>query len=187
MNRTKCPGQDTRYWKPGDIFEIPCANCGRIIEFFKDDASRKCPGCGNRIQNPRITLGCAEWCEHARECLGYDPVSINSGNARAETDASLCGSIVNSIKLRYGEESAIFINAVHALEKASALLKNNNSDPKIVKAAALLLEVDAQSAEEIMKNAGLDSVTIESVSEILNAYRNGHELDTPEFRIISSD
>ena len=24
----KCPGQDTRYWKPGDIFESPCPACG---------------------------------------------------------------------------------------------------------------------------------------------------------------
>ncbi|MCX5858726.1 MAG: HD domain-containing protein [Proteobacteria bacterium] len=73
MSKTICPGQDTRFWKPGDIFEVACGKCGRPVEFFKDDSSRRCPGCGQRVQNPRISLGCAQWCEHAKECLGYDP------------------------------------------------------------------------------------------------------------------
>lgn len=73
MNRSMCPGQDTRYWRPDDIFNVPCASCGTLIEFFKDDASRRCPKCSTRVQNPRLTMGCAQWCEHAEECLGYDP------------------------------------------------------------------------------------------------------------------
>ncbi|MBN2159160.1 MAG: hypothetical protein JW807_07175 [Spirochaetes bacterium] len=73
MNRTMCPGQDTRYWRPGDIFNVTCGSCGTSVEFFKDDASRRCPGCGIRVRNPRLTMGCAAWCRHARECLGYDP------------------------------------------------------------------------------------------------------------------
>ncbi|MBC2745136.1 MAG: HD domain-containing protein [Desulfosarcina sp.] len=39
----KCPGQDTLYWKPGAIYEVPCPNCGVNVEFFKDDTARKCP------------------------------------------------------------------------------------------------------------------------------------------------
>jgi hypothetical protein len=66
----KCPGQDTRNWKPGDIFESPCPGCGMPVEFFKDEAMRRCKGCGRRVRNPRLDLGCAEWCEHAAECLG---------------------------------------------------------------------------------------------------------------------
>ena len=73
MGRTYCPGQDTRFWKPGDIFEATCGKCGRPVEFFKDDSSRRCPGCGQKVQNPKISLGCAQWCEHAKDCLGYDP------------------------------------------------------------------------------------------------------------------
>ena len=33
----KCPGQDSRYWKPGAIFEALCPECGAGVEFFKDD------------------------------------------------------------------------------------------------------------------------------------------------------
>jgi len=73
MAKTMCPGQDTTFWKPGDIFEIPCVKCGFLVEFFKDDARRRCPNCGHTIQNPRLNQGCANWCEHAGECLGFDP------------------------------------------------------------------------------------------------------------------
>jgi len=34
MAKTMCPGQDTTFWKPGDIFEIPCVKCGFLVEFF---------------------------------------------------------------------------------------------------------------------------------------------------------
>ena len=47
MEQMKCPGQDTRYWKPEDIFSAQCPKCGAEIEFFKDDTTRKCPHCGH--------------------------------------------------------------------------------------------------------------------------------------------
>ncbi len=65
----KCPGQDTQHWQPGDIFEASCPQCGRSIEFFKDDASRRCKGCGARVPNPKLDFGCAESCAYADQCL----------------------------------------------------------------------------------------------------------------------
>lgn len=62
-----------RYWRPSDIFDIACAKCGTLIEFFKDDPKRKCPKCNSTIRNPKLSLGCAQWCDHAKECLGFDP------------------------------------------------------------------------------------------------------------------
>ena len=66
----RCPGQDTRFWKPEDIFDVVCPGCGAKVEFFKDDPKRKCIKCGVEIRNPNIRLGCAEWCEYATECTG---------------------------------------------------------------------------------------------------------------------
>ena len=68
----KCPGQDTRYWKPGDIFSLDCPNCGATIEFFKDEPRRRCKGCKKIVPNPKINLGCVEWCEYAEQCVGPD-------------------------------------------------------------------------------------------------------------------
>ena len=81
MAKTICPGQDTAFWKPGDVFEIPCVKCGCMVEFFKDDARRRCPSCGHNMQNPRLNQGCASWCEHAEECLGYGPI-IGSADSK---------------------------------------------------------------------------------------------------------
>lgn len=64
-----CPGQDTRYWTPEDIFDAPCASCGQAVEFFKDDLRRRCPHCQAWTVNPRNDLACAAWCPAAAECL----------------------------------------------------------------------------------------------------------------------
>ncbi|MHC4458747.1 MAG: hypothetical protein ACYS0I_17010 [Planctomycetota bacterium] len=66
----KCPGQDQRFWKPKDIFEVSCPDCGQTIEFFKDEPKLKCRKCGRMVVNPKIDLGCAEWCQYADQCIG---------------------------------------------------------------------------------------------------------------------
>ena len=66
----KCPGQNGASWKPEDVFEIECSGCGTQVEFFRDDAWRECPQCGQMVKNPRVNLGCAQWCGAAEQCLG---------------------------------------------------------------------------------------------------------------------
>ena len=44
--RPKCPGQDMRFWKPGDIFTVKCRSCGNEIEFWKDEPFLYCRKCG---------------------------------------------------------------------------------------------------------------------------------------------
>ena len=70
----RCPGQDRRFWKPEDVSEVQCPDCGQSVEFFKDEPKLKCPKCGRMIVNPRIDLGCAEWCQYAEQCLGVTMV-----------------------------------------------------------------------------------------------------------------
>jgi hypothetical protein len=64
----KCPGQDTRYWKGDDIFEITCPHCDNKVEFFKDDSSRKCKECENVVFNPKIKTDCFQYCKFADQC-----------------------------------------------------------------------------------------------------------------------
>ena len=66
----KCPGQNMRFWGPGDIFDVPCPQCGEAVEFFRDDSKRRCANCGKLIFNPRQNFSCAAWCPAARDCLG---------------------------------------------------------------------------------------------------------------------
>ena len=74
-----CPGQDMRYWKPEDIFTVPCPHCRAEIEFWKDEPVRQCPSCRKEVRNPKLDPGCAESCRHASECL--EPPSENTDPA----------------------------------------------------------------------------------------------------------
>ena len=64
-----CPGQDRSNWTPDDIFEVPCANCGATIEFFKDDAKRYCKACGTCNPNPKTGCGLRRLVRGRREVL----------------------------------------------------------------------------------------------------------------------
>ena len=73
MTDSHCPGQDMRNWKPEDISYVACPFCGDEIEFWKDEPKRACPSCKKEVPNPKIDLGCAEWCEHGDECREQRP------------------------------------------------------------------------------------------------------------------
>ena len=45
MTAPRCPGQNMQYWKPEDIFNVPCPFCRTEIEFFYDEPFRICPSC----------------------------------------------------------------------------------------------------------------------------------------------
>ncbi len=73
MSPPHCPGQNTQYWKPDDIYFIECPFCGGEIEFWKDEPVRVCPSCKKKVPNPKIDTGCAKWCDHADECQNPPP------------------------------------------------------------------------------------------------------------------
>ncbi|MFH1719904.1 MAG: hypothetical protein ABIF19_21330 [Planctomycetota bacterium] len=56
-NIHRCPREEQGFLKPQDIFEVQCPGCGRIAEFFRDDAKQKCHKCGQVIVNPRCQDG----------------------------------------------------------------------------------------------------------------------------------
>jgi hypothetical protein len=198
MSRIKCPGQDTRYWKPGDIFNLHCGTCGKIIEFFKDDVSRNCPECGNRVQNPKITVGCAQWCEHAAECLGYDPKSSISENGGNYLQKSIIGKIFDELAVRSGKDSGVYRNAESSLEKAGIMMKGGTADPKIVLPAVMLFEADfinmknlkseiksLPAAKEILKNAGFNNEEAKKICDLVLIVVKGENIDIPEFDIVN--
>jgi transcription initiation factor TFIIIB Brf1 subunit/transcription initiation factor TFIIB len=81
----KCPGQDQRFWKPEDIFEVKCPGCGETVEFFKDEPKIKCRKCGRMVANPKIDLGCAQWCLYAQQCLGGSAVKDKRDKNKHQT------------------------------------------------------------------------------------------------------
>lgn len=63
---SKCPGKLV----PRDLDSVlvPCPSCGRIVEFFTDEAKRICR-CGGVLLREALPR-CAEWCPAAAQCLG---------------------------------------------------------------------------------------------------------------------
>jgi len=70
----KCPGQEFGR-KPQDmVYDVPCPECGKEVEFFYDDLSRICGGCDTKIEKDDERFvkdqGCAAWCQEAESCMG---------------------------------------------------------------------------------------------------------------------
>jgi hypothetical protein len=80
----RCPGQDQRFWKPDDIFEVKCPHCDGAVEFFKDEPKLKCRKCKKLVFNPKLDLGCAQWCRYAQQCSEVlQPPDTGAGSDKA--------------------------------------------------------------------------------------------------------
>ena len=64
----KCPGQDGRNLKAENI---PCPDCGYLIEIFSDEPGVKCPKCKNLICRKNLP-SCVGWCKFAKKCAGEE-------------------------------------------------------------------------------------------------------------------
>lgn len=196
----KCPGQDRYYWKPDDIFEVPCPVCDRPVEFLKTDPRRTCDNCGYTFNNPRMELGCARWCAYAKECLGFVPWKRPDRAA----PGPLVERLIAEVKRYFGKDYRHIAHALKVYENAQELLHSEGGDPRVVAAAALLHDVGIREAERkhgssdarlkdsegppiaerIMEKIGLDAETIEHVCCIIGSHHSGDKIDTVEFRII---
>ena len=79
-----CPGSDRSSWTPEDIYEVACERCGAAVEFFKDDARRRCPSCGAVSTNPKREAACTDWCTAAENCsLGREILGSGTGGDAA--------------------------------------------------------------------------------------------------------
>ncbi|MEJ2703585.1 MAG: HD domain-containing protein [Sedimentisphaerales bacterium] len=191
---TKCPGQDQRFWKPEDIFEVECAKCGKPVEFFKDEPQLKCRGCGYIIVNPRIDLGCAEWCQYAAHCLG----------AKLSTMTVIRQKLIDEAKEAFGPDKERFDNALAVLSYAEKIQAVEGGDPLVVKAAAILHDIgshgakqefgyskaehqEAESppiAEGILKRHDIPAETIERILNVIAEYHGRRDIGTIESHIL---
>jgi putative nucleotidyltransferase with HDIG domain len=191
----KCPGQDQRFWKPEDIFEVQCTGCGHTIEFFKDEPKLKCRKCGQMVTNPKIDLGCAEWCQYGEQCLGI------SATKRASYIRDM---LIYEMKKVFGEDQKRIEHALAVLNYAEKIQAHEGGDPLIVKAAAILHDIGIHEAErihgssagkyqeiegppiarEILKQYELDAEAIQHICKIIANHHSSKNIDTTEFRIV---
>ncbi len=197
MSVNRCPGQDQRFWKPGDIFETTCPHCGGAIEFWKDDPKVKCPGCGRTVTNPKFDMGCAEWCQYAEACLGSSAAAaLDAGTVREQ--------LIDEMKGVFGDDLERIAHALAVLEVAEQIAAVEGGDPLVVKASAVLHDVGIREAEakhgsaapkhqeaegppiarRILEKLGVAPEAIDHVCRIVGSHHSGGDVDTPEFRAV---
>jgi hypothetical protein len=159
MEQMKCPGQDTRFWKPGDIFTAECPKCGADIEFFKDDARRRCAWCGHMFYNPKISLGCAEWCQYAEKCV---PELMQEKKA-AQTFKEHLAELAHARLGDPGDWERTEKGMHYALE----LLKSEGGDPRVVLAAVLLHRVETGEARHLLEELEAAEDTTAAILDLL--------------------
>jgi hypothetical protein len=190
----RCPGQDQRFWKPDDIFEVECPNCGKTVEFFKDEPKLKCSDCGHMVGNPKIDLGCAEWCQYGEQCVGTNRENIGS----------VCDQLINEMKNIFGDDTKRINHALSVLNFAEKIQATEGGDSLVVKASAVLHDIGIHEAErkydscagkyqeiegppiaeKILKSCDIPAGTIEHICKIIANHHTAKNIDTTEFRII---
>ncbi len=191
----RCPGQDQRFWKPGDIFEVKCPGCGGTVEFFKDEPKLKCQKCVQMVTNPKIDLGCAKWCQYAEQCVG---------TPAAEQVSIMRDRLVEEMKEVFGADQKRIDHALSVLDYAERIQEAEGGDPLVVKAAAILHDIGIQEAErkhgssagryqeiegppiarEILAKFNFSSDDIEHICRIIGSHHSGKDIDTIEFGIV---
>jgi hypothetical protein len=138
----KCPGQDSRYWKPGAIFEARCPKCGSDIEFFKDDTTRLCKKCGHRLVNPEMDFGCASYCQYAEQCVGSLPPEL-----LAQKENLLKDRVAIEMKRYFQQDFKRIGRATRVARYAEKIGKKEGGNLAVVLTAAYLYQIGIKEAE----------------------------------------
>jgi len=138
----RCPGQDSRHWKPGAIFEAKCPKCGNEVEFFKDDTTRLCKKCGHRFLNPGMDFGCASYCQYAEQCIGNLPPELI-----AQKEDLLKDRVAIEMKRYFAQDFKRIGHATKVARYAERLGKEERGNLAVILTAAYLHDIGIKEAE----------------------------------------
>ncbi len=138
----KCPGQNSRYWKPGAIFQAKCPKCGHDVEFFKDDTTRRCKQCGHRFLNPDMDFGCASYCQYAEQCIGDLPPELI-----AQKENLLKDRVAIEMKRYFKQDFKRIGHATRVARYAEKIGKEEQGNLAVILTAAYLHDIGIKEAE----------------------------------------
>lgn len=170
----KCPGQDTRYWRPGSIFEVKCPKCGYEVEFFKDDATRKCRKCGHKFLNPNMNFGCVSYCKYAEQCIGN-----LSPEVMAQREDLLKERVAVEMKRYFKQDFKRIGHAGRVARYAEMLGKELDGNMAVILSAAYLHDIGIRESERKHKSSASHYQETEGppiAREILSKLGARHEL-----------
>lgn len=195
----QCPGQDSRYWDSAAIFESPCPKCGKAVEFFKDEATRTCRGCGQRIVNPKTDFGCASYCPYAEQCLGTLPPEL-----LAKKQDLLKDRVAVEMKRYFGTDFKRIGHATRVARYAEEIGRTEQCSTAVTLITAYLHDIGIKEAErkhnssspkyqhiegppvarEILSALGAPEPLIEEICDIVGHHHNPREEETTNFKVV---
>ncbi|BHH83858.1 phosphohydrolase [Desulforhopalus sp. 52FAK] len=158
----KCPGQDMKYWKDDAIFDVNCPECDGVVEFYKDDTSRKCHTCGHRFVNPKLDFGCASYCQFAEQCLGTLPE-----NFLGSREDLLKDKVAVLLKRHLKTDFKRIREATELAQLGENICKQEGGNLAVVLCASYLHGVEKPAADGILNEAGASEPLVEIIYETL--------------------
>ena len=195
----QCPGQDSRYWDANAIFEAKCPSCGNVVEFFKDEGSRPCKKCGNRVLNPKIDFGCATYCPYAEQCMGGLPDELKKSKKEMLKD-----QVAIAMKKYFGTDFKRIAHAGRVARYTERINGEEGGNPAVVTIAAYLHDIGIKEAErkynssapryqhsegppvarEILTELQADSQLIDEVCDIIGHHHQPQPEETLNFKVV---
>jgi len=195
----KCPGQDSRYWKPGAIFETKCPKCGNEVEFFKDDTTRVCRKCGHRFLNPSMDFGCASYCQYAEQCIGNLPLELV-----AQKENLLKDRVAIEMKRYFEQDFKRIGHAMRVARYAESIGKDEGGNLAVILSAAYLLDIGIKEADlrykdpahryqdeegspvarDILSRVGAREELIEEICDIVGHHHHPRAEETVNFKSV---
>jgi hypothetical protein len=158
----KCPGQDMKYWKDDAIFEVNCPKCNAIIEFYKDDTTRKCSHCQHRLVNPKMDFGCASYCQFAEQCLGTLPEEFMGSREDLLKD-----KVAVEMKRYFHDDFKSIRQATTAARHAENIGKAEGGNLAVILCAAYLHHTGQEGARSILQKVGAGEQMILAIARLL--------------------
>jgi HD superfamily phosphodiesterase len=195
----KCPGQDSRYWKPGAIFDTKCPKCGLQVEFFKDDTTRKCNHCGHRFVNPKMDFGCAAYCQYAEQCIGDLPPEV-----AAQREDFLKDKVAVEMKRYFKHDFKLIGHTTRVARYAERIGKIEQGNMAVILTSAYLHDIGIPEAERkhnnispkyqhiegppiarsILENLGANEKLIQEVCDLIGRHHWPREEETINFKVL---
>jgi len=195
----KCPGQDSRYWKAGAIFDAKCPKCGHDVEFFKDDTTRLCKNCGHRFLNPNLDFGCASYCQYAEQCIGNLPPELI-----AQKENLLKDRVAIEMKRYFKQDFKRIGHASRVARYAEQIGKEEGGNLAVILTAAYLHDIGIKEAErkydstapkyqeeegppvakEILTRLGARDELLDEVCDIIGHHHHPGTGESPDFKSV---